>query len=79
MSEVRQNEATKWATEWLDAVAHGGSTMSQRKRSSIEARGGGIEAVKSLAKEKGVHLLALEDDRGEELVVASVKSFEVIC
>ncbi len=71
--------AEQWAGEWLDGVANGSSTMSQRKVSSIEKRGGGIEAVAALAKQKGVHLLRLEDDKGNELIAASTKPFEVVC
>ena len=74
------NEANDtWASEWLDAVADGSNTMSQRKLTSIERRGGGLEAVKALAEEKGVHLLLIEDDKGNELVAASVKPFTVVC
>ena len=69
----------QWASEWLDGVADGSNTMSQRKLSSIEKRGGGIEAVAALAKQKGVHLLLLEDDKGNELVAASTKPFKVVC
>jgi hypothetical protein len=53
--------------------------MSQRKLSSVETRGGGLEAVTALARERGVHLLLLGDDKGDELVAASTKPFEVIC
>lgn len=69
----------KWASDWLDSVAEGSNTMSQRKLSSIEKRGGGIKAVKSLAQKKGVHLVLLEDDKGNELVAASTKPFKVVC
>ena len=69
----------KWATEWLQAVAEGESTMSQRKLSSIEQRGGGIAAVRLIAKKTGVHLLLLEDDKGDPVVVASTRPFKVIC
>ncbi len=69
----------EWATAWLDSVADGSYTMSQRKLTSIQARGGSLDAVKALAEQKGVHLLLLEDDRGEALVAASTKPFEVIC
>ena len=69
----------QWASDWLDKVADGTSTMSQRKMSSIETRGGGLEAIKALAEQKGVHLLRLEDDQGNELVAASIKPFEVVC
>lgn len=68
-----------WADEWLDSVANGISTMSQRKLSSISKRGGGIEYVKTIAKQKGVHLLQITDDKGNELVAASVNPFTVIC
>ncbi len=70
---------TQWAADWLDRVADGSNTMSQRKRTSIEARGGGLEAVKALAEQKGVHLLLLEDDQGNGLVAASTKPFQVVC
>ncbi len=78
-SETTPETAARWAVEWLDGVADGSYTMSQRKRSSVEARGGGLEAVKALARERGVHLLLLEDDKGDELVAASTKPFEVVC
>ncbi len=73
------NETNRWVTDWLDAVANGASTMSQRKLTSIQVRGGGLETVKAIAEEKGVHLLLLEDDEGNELVAASTKPFTVIC
>ena len=79
MSEPAAETAVQWAAEWLDAVADGSNTMSQRKLSSVEKRGGGLEAVKALARERGVHLLLLEDDKGNELVAASVKPFKVVC
>ena len=72
-------EASKWAANWLDGVANGSNTMSQRKLSSVESRGGGLEAVKALAEERGVHLLILEDDQGNPLVAASTKPFTVVC
>ncbi len=75
---VPTQTAAQWAADWLDHVADGSNTMSQRKLSSVEAHGG-LEAVKTLARQKGVHLLLLEDDKGNALVAASTKSFEVIC
>ena len=68
----------KWAVDWLDAVADGSNTMSQRKLSVIEKRGG-LEAVKKLAEDRGVHLLQIEDDKGNELLAAGTKPFKVIC
>ena len=73
------DETVRWTAAWLDAVADGSSTMSQRKLTSIQQRGGGLEAVKAAAKEKGVHLLLLADDKGDELVAASSKPFKVVC
>lgn len=69
----------QWTDTWLDAVADGTNTMSQRKLTSVETRGGGLEALRAAAKKKGVHLLLLEDDKGNELVAASTKPFKVIC
>ena len=77
MAETK--EPDEWTGAWLDAVADGTNTMSQRKLSSVETRGGGLDAVKTIAEQKGVHLLLLEDDKGNELVAASVKPFKVIC
>ena len=78
-SEAKSEAAARWAAGWLDAVAGGTNTMSQRKLSSVETRGGGLEAVKALAMERGVHLLLLEDDKGDALVAASAKPFAVVC
>ena len=38
-----------------------------------------LDGVKALARERGVHLLLLEDDKGDALVAASVKPFKVVC
>ena len=69
----------QWGSDWLDKVADGSTAMSQRKLSSIETRGGGLEAVKTLAEQRGVHLLRLEDDKGNEVIAASLKPFDVVC
>ena len=68
-----------WAAAWLDGVASGAKTMSQRKLSSIDARSGGIERVARMARERGVHLIVLTDDQGERLVAASAHPFQVVC
>ena len=78
-STPEMEAAAQWAADWLDGVADGSNTMSQRKLTSVEKRGGGLEAVKALAQERGVHLLLLEDDKGDALIAASVKPFEVVC
>lgn len=67
-----------WAVEWLDKVASGQATMSQRKLSTVEARGG-INALKKLARERGVHLLVVVDEDGAEIVAASRHPFRIIC
>lgn len=77
--EATPEAALRWVAEWLDGVADGSHTMSQRKLSSVETRGGGLETVKALARERGIHLLLLEDDKGNALVAASTKPFEVVC
>lgn len=69
----------RWAIQWLDAVAAGSITMSQRKMSSVERLGGGIDEVRVLARKRGVHLLQFMDDKGDELVAASKAEFKVIC
>ena len=79
MDTKQSKEALQWATEWLDAVADGSNTMSQRKLTSIQKHGGGLEAVKAVAEQKGVHLLLVEDDKGDELVAASTNPFQVLC
>ena len=58
-------ETAQWAETWLDAVADGSNTMSQASAFSIEKHGG-LEAVKALAEQRGVHLLLLTDDEGNE-------------
>ena len=72
-------DAAQWSAAWLDSVASGAHTMNQCKLSSVERLGGGIEAVKAVAEQKGVHLLVLEDDQGNELIAASTKPFRVLC
>ena len=68
----------KWTTDWISSVASGSNTMSARKLSSIEKRGGGLKAVVSEAKKQKVHLVLLEDDAGCQVVAASTKPFKVV-
>ena len=79
MNPEPDDEAVRWTAAWLDAVVSGASTMSQRKLTSVEQRGGGLAAARAAARQKGVHLLLLEDDQGNELVAASLKPFKVVC
>ena len=74
-----KHDPKDWATRWLDAVAGGANSMSQRKLESVESRGGGLLAVRKLAKKRGVHLLCLTDDKGNDLVAASKHPFQVVC
>jgi hypothetical protein len=53
--------------------------MSQRKLTSIEKHGGGLDLVKEVAEEMGIHLLLVEEEEGSEIVAASLKPFTVIC
>jgi hypothetical protein len=79
MSKKNLESEAAWAEDWLDAVAGNRNTMSQRKLSVIEKHEGGLEAVKALAIRKGVHLLLVEDEEGNQIVAASIHPFHVIC
>jgi hypothetical protein len=68
----------KWTADWIASVADGSNTMSARRVTSIEKRGGGLKAVAAAAKNKKVHLVLFEDDKGREVVAASTKRFKVI-
>jgi hypothetical protein len=68
-----------WCAAWLDAVVAGERTMSQRKLSSVERRGGGLDTLRRLAQARGVHLLILKDEHDVELVAASLQPFRVVC
>ena len=83
MSATRSTEsspaAAAWAEAWLSGVADGSYTMSQRKLASVERLGGGLEAVRRAAEARGVHLLLLENDKGDILLAASTRPFTVVC
>ncbi len=64
---------------WLDAVARGELTMSQRSLSTVERAPGGLDALVAAARQRGLHLLRLTDDAGRELLAASRTPFEVLC
>ena len=67
-----------WIDLWIDAVADGSASMSQRRLSSVE-RNGGVAAAVSAAKARGVHLAKLTDEEGNVLVAASLYPFEPLC
>lgn len=63
---------------WIDSVAEGAATMSQRNLKWVEANGG-IAGLVEAARKRDVHLLRLTDDKGNELVAASQKPFLTLC
>jgi hypothetical protein len=67
------------ASKWLDGVVSKPNSMTQRKLSSVEKMAGGLNGARKLAQERGVHLLLLENDKGDRLIAASTKAFKVIC
>ncbi len=78
MHAANSATAESWIAAWLDTVAEGSSTMSQRSLSSIEKHGG-LGAVTAAAVERSVHLLLVEDEAGREIIAAGKKPFKVIC
>lgn len=67
-----------WIGAWLDAVAAGYGTVSQRPLRTIE-RHGGLETAIAAAKCRDVHLAELTDDTGKRLVAASRTPFRALC
>lgn len=67
-----------WIERWIDAVADGSATMSQRRLGSVE-RNGGVAAAVTAARARGVHLAKLTDDEGNVIVAASLHPFEPLC
>ena len=79
MSAPEVHPTSDWVAAWLAAVADGTLTMSQRSLASVEARGGGLDAVVAAVRARGVHLAVVVDDQGRELVAASVHPIRVLC
>lgn len=65
------HEAEQWTRTWLDSVSSGKVTMSQRKLSSVETRGGGLEVSRRLAEAIRAHLVELSEERRDLLAAAS--------
>lgn len=63
---------------WISSVASGTATMSQRNLKWVEANGGMAKLVET-AKNRGIHLVQLTDDKGNQLVAASREVFETLC
>ena len=68
-----------WTERWIESVASGTFTMSQRRLTAIDRFGGGLARAKMIAEERGVHLLQLTDDQDQKLVAASRHPFIVVC
>ena len=64
--------------DWVNSVATGDATMSQRNFKWVEANGGLSKLVQT-AKARGVHLVQLTDDQGNELIAASQEPFNTLC
>jgi hypothetical protein len=71
--------AEAWTTRWLDSAAAGSRSMSQRSVASVDAWGGGLAFARSLARERGLHLVLFVDGRGNRLVAASKNPFRIVC
>ena len=79
MAKIDDTEANaRWMESWIESVATGAITMSQRKRTSIDAHGGIVAAI-AVARIKGVHLVQLTDDKGDILVAASREPIQTLC
>ena len=63
---------------WLDSVVSGEASMTQRGVRWVEAQGG-LDAVTTAARARGVHLVRLTDDQGKVLIAASLHPFEPLC
>ena len=64
--------------DWVASVAAGEAKMSQRNLKWVEANGGSNKLVE-VAKRRGVHLVQLTDDKGNELLAASKDPFRTLC
>ena len=64
--------------EWVNSVAEGAATMSQRNLRWVEANGG-IDKLVEVARQRGIHLVRLTDDKGNDLLAASQEPFQTLC
>ena len=72
----RELATNHWGMRWVDSIALGANTMSQRKLGSIESRGGRLRSVRKLAKGRVVHLVRFSDEHGNDLIAASNHPFK---
>ena len=64
--------------EWVQSVASGDATMSQRNIRWVEANGG-PEMLVTVAKRHAIHIVQLTDDKGNQLFAASKSPFTTLC
>lgn len=64
-----------WIARWLDAVSE--RSMTQRRLSSIEAHGCRAGLVRA-ARARGIHLVQVTDEEGNQRVAASRHPFDVL-
>lgn len=72
----RAGREAAWLGRWMESASRSGA-MSQRRLSAIERHGGGLDVAARAARDAGVHLILLTDDKGERLVAASRHPFKV--
>lgn len=65
-------------SEWIQSVATGAPTMSQRNLRWVDANGG-LDSLIRAAKKQSVHLVQLTDDKGNCLLAASREPFTTLC
>ena len=75
---MSRREGRDAVTAWLDAVANGSATMSQRQVAWAE-RNGGLATLVEQARARGVHIVRLTDDSGRDLLAASTEPFSTLC
>jgi hypothetical protein len=71
--------AEAWTTRWFDSVVAGSRAISKRKVTSVDAWGGGLVFVRSLARRRGLHLILFVDGQGNKVVAASNHPFRIVC
>lgn len=74
----QENLDQAWIGAWLDTVADGRGTISQRPLSVID-RHGGLEAAIDAAKSRNIHLIEMSDAEGKPLVAASRTPIRALC
>lgn len=72
------DEFHDWYARWLDPVASNPNSMSQRSKASIDKHGGVGRAIRA-ARERGIHLCQIVDDRGRPLIAATDKPIVTLC